>query len=118
MKLQKRYANRDKQVYEWITDIITNLEKELGEIPQGQICQLDLLCDAFEMYNNAKAEIARDGLSIKTSKGLVKHPSTSILNSSQLFITRLLSQFALTRVAKSRLKESLDEDDSPIAEYM
>ena len=115
----KKYKEYNETVQRWMASLESDLEKELGEIPSSYQVQLDLIADAFETYVESKRILKKEGLLIKDSRGgLVKNPIFSLINSSQLFIAKLLGQFALTRLAKSKLKQVDDYEKSPIDEFV
>lgn len=106
------YETYSPQVQIWMQKLVNNLKEELDEIPISYEVSLDLLADAFETYLDAKYQIQKHGILIESSRGdYIKNPALSALNSSQLFISKLLSQFALTRMSKSKLKENKDNND-------
>ena len=115
----KKYKEYNETVQRWMASLENDLEKELGEIPSSYQVQLDLIADAFETYVESKRILKKEGLLITNGRGaLVKNPVTSLISSSQLFISKLLGQFALTRMAKSKLKQVDDYEPSPIDEYV
>ena len=115
----KKYKEYNETVQRWMASLESDLEKELGDIPSSYQVQLDLIADAFETYVESKRILKKEGLLIKDSRGgLVKNPIFSLINSSQLFIAKLLGQFALTRVAKAKLKQVDDYEPSPIDEFV
>lgn len=114
-----KYKEYNETVQRWMASLESDLEKELGEIPQSYQVQLDLIADAFETYIESKKILKKEGLLITNGRGaLVKNPVNSLISSSQLFISKLLGQFALTRMAKSKLKQVDDYEASPIDEYV
>lgn len=113
-----KYKDYNETVQRWMASLESDLEKELVEIPQSYQVQLDLIADAFETYVESKKILKKEGLLINSRGGLVKNPIFSLINSSQLFIAKLLGQFALTRMAKSKLKNIDIDEDSPIDDYV
>lgn len=120
MDLRDRYKKYDKRTREWMSKMISDLESELGSIPESYIIQLDLCADSFYLYNQAKDNITQNGILVSGRKGeQVKNPSIALLNSTQLFIAKLLSSFAMTRTSKARLsKELTGEATAPIDEWV
>jgi len=100
--------------------MIKDLSDELGNIPDSYVVQLDLMADAFNLYTQATDEIRKNGIMIPGRSGeMVKNPIISLLNSSQLFISKLLGSFALTRTSKARLGKALSEEsECGIDEYV
>lgn len=120
MELIDRYKKYDKRTQEWMAKMIKDLESDLGSIPESYIIQLDLCADSFSLYNKAKDNISQFGILVSGRKGeQVKNPSIALLNSTQLFIAKLLSSFAMTRTSKARLgKELTSESSAPIDEWV
>ncbi len=118
--LMSRYKKYDKRTQEWMSKMIKDLTDEIGTIPNSYVVQLDLMADAFNIYTQATEEIQRNGILITGRQGdKVKNPAVSLLNSSQLFISKLLGSFALTRTAKARLSKALSEEsECGIDEYV
>lgn len=119
-KLTERYKSYDKRTYEWMCKMIHDLESELGSIPDSYVIQLDLIADAFGLYTQANDEIRKRGIMVTGRNGeYVKNPVIPLLNSTQLFISKLLGSFAMTRASKARLgKELSDENKCPMDEYV
>lgn len=118
--LMSRYKKYDKRTQEWMSKMIKDLTDEIGTIPNSYVVQLDLMADAFNIYTQATEEIQQNGILITGRQGdKVKNPAVSLLNSSQLFISKLLGSFALTRTAKARLSKALSEEsECGIDEYV
>ena len=114
----KKYKEYNEIVQRWMASLESDLERELGEVPSSYQVQLDLIADAFETYVESKRILKKEGLLINSRGGLVKNPIFSLINSSQLFIAKLLGQLALTRMAKSKLKQVDDYEPSPIDEFV
>lgn len=120
MDIRERYSKYDSRTQEWMSKMISDLESDLGTIPESYIIQLDLCADSFNLYNQAKDNITQNGILVSGRKGeQVKNPSVALLNSTQLFIAKLLNSFAMTRTSKARLSKELTEESSaPIDEWV
>ena len=115
-----RYKDFSPKVQEWMDSVIKTLKNECGEdLPAAYIMQLDLLADNAEYYYQAKQCIRQNGILITGRQGdLVKNPAIAIVNNTQLFIAKLLSQFVLTRNSKARLKEVITEEECALDEFI
>lgn len=118
--LQSRYKNYDKRTQEWMNKMIHDLEEDLGTIPDSYVIQLDLIADAFSLYTQATDNIRKNGIMVPGRQGdMVKNPVIALLNSTQLFISKLLGSFAMTRTSKARLSKALsEENECAIDEYV
>lgn len=101
------FTTYPKEVQEMMDKVLSTLNDELQEIPEAYYVDLQLLADALTMYTKARDSIKKDGILINGRNGeKVKNPAIAVWNSTTLYIARLLSQFGLNRMAKSRLKEN------------
>lgn len=118
--LISRYKNYDKRTQEWMTKMIKDLSDDIGTIPESYVIQLDLIADAFNLYTQATDNIRQNGIMIQGRSGeMVKNPVIPLLNSTQLFISKLLGSFAMTRTSKARLSKALsEENECAIDEYV
>lgn len=117
--MENKYKNYSTQIQNWMMKLENTLHNEMTEIPDSFDVQLSLLADAFDLYIKSKKEIDKHGLLVKDSRGgLVKNPAISPLNSSALLIEKMLTQFGLTRMAKSKLKNIDEDSSSPIDEFI
>lgn len=116
----KRYDGYSSLVKEWMNNLINDLYDELGELPSSYIMQLDLLAQNCEILMKSKNELDKSGLVLKDpARGnIVKNPATAIYNSSMLSINKILNQFAVTRMAKSKLKNIDTDEASPIDAFL
>lgn len=105
--MTKRYNKYSNKTQDWMNNLINSLKKEVGEeIPDSYFVSLDLIADAVELYFNAINEIKVNGLICHTPKGeKVKNPAIPVINSTQLFIHKMLSSFGLTMMSASKMKK-------------
>lgn len=114
-----KYSAYTKEIQSWMQKLENTLKKEMGELPESFDVQFALLADALDLYVKSKKEIDDKGILVKDSRGgLVKNPAISSYNSSALFIEKMLNQFGLTRMAKSKMRESIEDTTSPIDEFI
>ena len=109
-KLKKQYENQPAEVKEYMCDLIDQLVNDYGEINPSWALSLDMICDWYNVYVQARADIKEKGVSFKSSRGDYRpHPSFSALNTASSQIQKLLSSFAASPYQKSKMK-SLDKD--------
>lgn len=104
------FTTYPKEVQAMMEKVVDTLIAEIGDnIPSAYDLDLQLLADSLTMYIKARDSIRTDGILITGRQGdKVKNPAIAVLNSTQLFISKLINQFGLTRLAKSKLKENTD----------
>lgn len=104
------FSSYSEEVQTIMEKIVGTLVAEIGnDIPEAYDLQLQLLADSLTMYTQARDSIRKDGILITGRQGdKVKNPAISVLNSTQLFISKLIGSFGLDRMSKSKLKENTD----------
>ena len=99
------YKGYDKQVQDYMTNVIDCLKEDYKTIPSSWRVALDLIADNYDIYLKSKALVSEQGLSSTDSKGrLTVNPSLKVMNTAQDKIQKLLSSFALTPLSRSKLK--------------
>lgn len=103
------FSKYSPEVQAMMEKVMATLTDELGDnLPSAYELDLGLLADSLELYTQARNEITTHGILVDSGKAKVKNPAVAVLNSTQLFISKLINQFGLTRMAKSKLKENTD----------
>lgn len=87
-----------------------------GVIPQEYEPQLQLLADNFENYIMCRDAIRKEGIVQHTKTGDIKtNPIYNAMLNTESFIQKIIAQFGLTVMAKSKLKvdanQANDGDD-------
>lgn len=103
------FSKYSPEVQAMMEKVMATLTDEIGDnLPSAYELDLSLLADSLELYTQARNEITTHGILVDSGKAKVKNPAVAVLNSTQLFISKLINQFGLTRMAKSKLKENTD----------
>ena len=117
-KLKKQYANQPDEVREYMEDLIDQLIIDFGAINPSWVISLDMVCDWYRVFVDAKQSIAENGLTYKNAHGtIVRNPAFTALSTSSTQIQQLLRSFAASPYQKSKMK-SLDRDVRDETEYM
>lgn len=110
-----KYSKETKQMIDKVENAIKSSTG--GDIPQEYEPQLQLLADNFENYLLCRDAIKREGIVAHTKSGEVKmNPIYNAMLNTESFIQKILNQFGLTVMTKSKLKVNMtqtndDEDD-------
>lgn len=109
----------DEALAEWHR--ITDHLDALGVLTESDGYALSIYCDAFARKIEARAELAERGLVVESLMGAVKaNPAFAIIKACDAIMIRVLSEFGLTPVARSRVSSQVegpaDEIDAFIKE--
>lgn len=117
-RLKNKYAEEREEVRDYMNDLIDQLVLEYGAVNPSWSLSLDMICDWYNVYVQAKADIAETGVSFLSSRGDYRtHPSFNAMNTSSSQIQHLLKSFAASPYQKSKMK-ALDKDISNDEAYV
>lgn len=118
MEAKKIYSKYDKQVQEYMQNVIDCLKQDYKNIPSSWRISLDLIADNYAIYLKAKNDVMENGLLRKdTQNRTFKNQSFSLMMATQNVIMRLLSSFGLSPMSKSKMK-NMDTDDFGIEDLL
>lgn len=113
-KIKKQYDNEPDAVKEYMSDLVDQLVSDYGTIDPSWTVSLDMICDWYNVYVQARDDIKTTGVSFLSSRGDYRpHPSFSAMNTASSQIQKLLSTFAASPYQKSKMK-SLESRGSSI----
>lgn len=113
-KIKKQYDNEPDAVKEYMYDLVDQLVSDYGMIDPSWTVSLDMICDWYNVYVQARDDIKTTGVSFLSSRGDYRpHPSFSAMNTASSQIQKLLSTFAASPYQKSKMK-SLESRGSSI----
>lgn len=113
-KIKKQYDNEPDAVKEYMYDLVDQLVSDYGTIDPSWTVSLDMICDWYNVYVQARDDIKKVGVSFLSSRGDYRpHPSFSAMNTASSQIQKLLSTFAASPYQKSKMK-SLESRGSSI----
>lgn len=111
-KAKARYTEYSQDIQEYMNIIISDIQENYGEVPDRFIVSLDLIADTYEVRADALKNIKTKGV-MKEDKyhGEQGNQSVTTFFQAQRFITDMIKSFALTPMAKSRMKENKEKVD-------
>ena len=113
-RMKKQYDSEPEEVKEYMYDLIDQLVRDYGVIDPSWTVSLDMICDWYNVYVQARNDIKDTGVSFLSSRGDYRpHPSVSAMNTASSQIQKLLSTFAASPYQKSKMK-SLDRQGAKI----
>ena len=118
MEAKKIYSKYDKQVQDYMQNVIDCLKQDYKNIPSSWRISLDLIADNYAIYLKAKNDVMENGLLRKdTHNRTFKNQSFSLMMATQNVIMRLLSSFGLSPMSKSKMK-NMDTEDFGIEDLL
>ncbi len=98
------YKKYDKQVQEYMDNVIKCLEADYGKIPESWRVSLDLIADNYSIYLKAKADVDKNGLQTYDNYGRpFRNQCLSVMNQAQTQLKDLLKSFALTPMSRTKM---------------
>ena len=118
MEAKKIYSKYDKQVQEYMQNVIDCLKQDYKNIPSSWRISLDLIADNYAIYLKAKNDVMENGLLRKDNQNRTfKNQSFSLMMATQNVIMRFLSSFGLSPMSKSKMK-NMDTEDFGIEDLL
>lgn len=113
MDPKKIYKEYDKQVVDYMTNLISRLETQYGQINEEWRVSLDLIAFNYDIIRKCQIDIHKNGLQKEDGRGRIsKNPALMICNQAQDHLFKLLNSFGLNLLSKSKMKDiGQDEDD-------
>jgi len=109
-KLKKQYESQPEEVRDYMYALIDQLLVDYGAINPSWALSLDMICDWYHIYVDAKNDLFTNGTTFTNSRGdICKNPAFSAMNTSSSHMQNLLKSFAASPYQKSKMK-SLDKD--------
>lgn len=102
-----------------MTTLLKCLKKEYGVLRDEWQLSLDLIAQTYETYLMAYLAVKKDGVYTKDIKDRVqRNPALTVMNNSQAYLQKLLTQFALTPMSKSKMKKSDEQSVESTEDYI
>jgi len=112
MNAKQLYKNYDKQVQEYMQNVIDCLKQDYKTIPTSWRVSLDLIAANVDIVFKAQKDIQENGLLRKDNHGRTfKNQCFPLYMNAQNALVRLLQSFALTPVSRSKMKEVDSDED-------
>lgn len=77
-------------------------------LSEADVEALVLYCETFATWDQARAEVRAQGVTIDTAQGLKKHPALTAMNEATTQMRTLLAQFGMTPASRASV-EKIDE---------
>jgi phage terminase small subunit len=105
MDAKKIYKKYDKEVIEYMTNLIKRLESQYGQINDEWRISLDLIAFNYDIIRKCQIDIEKNGLEKLDDRGrLSKNPNIYTFNQAQGNLFKLLNSFGLNLMSKSKIK--------------
>ena len=114
MKVREVYQDHDKRTIDYMEFVVEQIKKDYSVVPSSWRISLDLIADTLDIYFKAIDDINKYGIfKIDDKQRMSKNGAVAIQNVCLQNISKLLSNFGLTPMSKSKMK-NLDglEDDT------
>lgn len=112
MEAKKIYKKYDKEVIEYMTNLIKRLESQYGKINEEWRISLDLIAFNYDIIRRCQIDIEKNGLEKTDDRGrLSKNPNILTCNQAQTNLFKLLNSFGLNLMSQSKLKDIDTEGD-------
>lgn len=112
MEAKKIYKKYDKEVIEYMTNLIKRLESQYGKINEEWRISLDLIAFNYDIIRRCQIDIEKNGLEKTDDRGrLCKNPNILTCNQAQTNLFKLLNSFGLNLMSQSKLKDIDTEGD-------
>lgn len=111
-EILSRYTEKRTEIQEYMNMLVNSLSKKYDGIPEGFVVSLDLLVFNLEVLFSAIDDMKENGLK-KTDKyhGEQKSSSMQAFFNAQNYIHKILANFGMQPMAKSKIKENSDKAD-------
>lgn len=117
-KLKKQYEDQPENVREYMYDLIDQLVSDYGAVNPSWALSLDMICDWYHIYTDARDDLKNNGITFTSSKGdLCKNPAFSAMNTASSHMQNILKSFAASPYQKSKMR-ALDKDPRDETDYM
>lgn len=98
--------------------LVTILD-DLGVLSKSDVIEVAMICTLFSRWRQAEAAIARDGLFSTTQSGYTQQSAAvTLATNSMKLLSKMLGNFGLSPVARSRVAVQLQEDTDVLAEFL
>jgi len=78
---------------------------------------LEGYCASYQRALECEAEIAVQGLTVNTDKGLFKHPLVSVASQAWKEVRAFAAEFGLTPATRPKVAKPASETNDPLAEF-
>lgn len=113
MARKSKYADCTQSTQQFMAAVERFLKKKYGKIEDHWLGQLDLLAANYELFQQAKDEVKKEGMLITNRFGAMeKNPLLKVIVDANIQIQKLVNQFGLSPSANGKIKQVEDEEDT------
>jgi P27 family predicted phage terminase small subunit len=116
---QKIYKKYNKQVRDYMENLVTSLTNQYGEINDEWRVSLDLIAYNYDIIIKCQKDIEENGFEKVDDRGrMSKNSCIAICNKSQEILIKLLSAFGLNIMSKSKLRNIDTTNDETLEDLL
>lgn len=113
-KKASKYSDYSETTQQFMGSVEKFIKKKYGKIEQHWEGQLMLLATNYELFNQAKDEVKKEGMLITNRFGAMeKNPLLRVITDANIQCIKLISEFGLSPKAAGKIKET-EADDTDI----
>ncbi len=111
-KLRESYKEYNKEVIEYMDNLVTVLLDKYGEIDPAWTVSLELIAFNYDIIKKCQKDIKKNGLEKTDARGrMSKNPCLMVCNQAQQNLIKFLNAFGLNISSASKIKDMVSEDD-------
>lgn len=113
-KKTNKYGDYSTTTQQFMNSVEKFIKRKYGKIEAHWEGQLALLATNYELFNQAKEEVKKNGMLVKNRFGaLEKNPLLRVITDSNIQCIKLIHEFGLSPSASGKIKE-IEVDDTDI----
>lgn len=113
------YKDYDERVVAYMEFVVGQIEQDYSIVPSSWRVSLDLIADNLMLYFDALDDIKKNGVIHYDLKGIPHtNPACRLQNVCNQNVIKLLNNFALTPMSKSKMKKFDEEDVNSLVERL
>ena len=113
-KKATKYSDYSTATQQFMNSVEKFIKRKYGKIEAHWEGQLALLATNYELFNNAKDEVKKNGMLVTNRfGGLDKNPLLRVITDSNIQCIKLIHEFGLSPSASGKIKE-VESDDTDI----
>lgn len=112
-KILERYNSYRNEIQEYMKMLVASLEKKYNEIPESFVVSLDMLVFNLDILFRSMDEMKEKGMSDTDKyRGEKKSAAMQSFFNAQNYIHKILANFGMQPMAKSKIKDNADKLDA------
>lgn len=111
-KLRESYKEYNKDVIDYMDNLVDVLLDKYGEIDPAWTVSLELIAFNYDIIRKCQEDIKKNGLEKTDARGrMSKNPCLMVCNQAQDHLIKFLNAFGLNISSASKIKDIVTEDD-------